>query len=41
MIKGKFTYTEVVECGVGKPTSGYIFSQLIEHLGILWDWIKR
>lgn len=35
-----FAYTEVVERGVGQPTSGDIFSQLIEHLGILEDWVK-
>lgn len=33
----KFAYTEVVERGVGQPTSGDIFSQLIKHLGILED----
>lgn len=41
MILNKFAYTEVVERGVGQPTSGDIFSQLIEHLGILHDWVKR
>lgn len=35
-----FAYTEVVECGVGQPTSGDVFGQLIQHLGILYDLIK-
>lgn len=34
-------YTEVVECGIGQPTSGDIFGQLIKHLGILHNWVKR
>lgn len=37
----KFAYTEVVERGVGQPTSGDIFSQLIKHLGILEDRGKK
>lgn len=37
----KFAYTEVVERGIGQPTSGDIFSQLIEHLGILHNWVKK
>lgn len=36
LLKG-FAYTEVVECGVGQPTSSDIFSQLIEHLWILFE----
>lgn len=38
--KSNFAYTEVVECGVGQPTSGDVFGQLIQHLGILHDLIK-
>lgn len=37
----KCAYTEVVERGVGQPTSGDIFSQLIEHLGILHDRVEK
>lgn len=39
--KSHFAYTEVVECGVGQPASGDVFGQLIQHLGILYDSIKR
>lgn len=39
--KHHFAYTEVVECGVGQPTSGDVFGQLIQHLWILSDWVKR
>lgn len=38
--KSSFAYTEVVECRVGQPTSGDVFGQLIQHLGILQDLIK-
>lgn len=38
--KSNFAYTEVVEGGVGQPTSGDVFGQLIQHLGILHDLIK-
>lgn len=38
--KSNFAYTEVVECGVGQPTSGDVFGQLIQHLGILHDLMK-
>lgn len=41
MTDQNLAYTEVVECGVGQPTSGDIFGQLIEHLGILHDWVKK
>lgn len=40
-IRGKLPYTEVVERGIGKPTSGDIFRQLIKHLGILGDKMRE
>lgn len=36
--KRRSAYAEVVECGVGQPTSGDVFGQLIQHLGILCEW---
>jgi len=29
------THSEVVESGIGQPTSGDIFGELIQHLGVL------
>lgn len=29
------TYSEVVESGIGQPTPGDVFGELIQHLGVL------
>lgn len=37
---GGQTYSEVVESGIGQPTPGDVFGELIQHLGVLgleWD----
>lgn len=32
---GDQTYSEVVESGIGQPTPGDVFGELIQHLGVL------